>query len=86
MIDKVWKRIVANEGQIFKQIRGREFTYNITGNTILLSTTNQNVSRRELEKALEFLPLKSTVVIQHLRAPSYLYAILMDQRISQTDW
>ena len=86
MIDTVWKRIVANEGQIFKQIRGKEFTYNITGHTILLSTTNQNVSRRELEKALEFLPLKSTVVIQHLRAPSYLYAILMDQRISQNEW
>lgn len=86
MIDKVWKRIVAHEGQIFKQIRGKEFAYHITGNTILLSTTNQQVSKGEFEKALEFLPLKNTVVIQHLRAPSYLYAILMDQRICQSEW
>lgn len=86
MIDKVWKRIVAHEGQVFKQIRGKEFTYHITGNTIHLSTTNQQVSIGEFEKALEFLPLKNTAVIQHLRAPSYLYAILMDQRISQNEW
>ena len=55
-------------------------------NSILLSTVNQEVSKKEIEKALALLPLQNTVPVQHLRAPSYLYAILMDGRISQNEW
>jgi hypothetical protein len=32
------------------------------------------------------VPLENTVPVQHLRGPSYIYAILMDPRIRQDDW
>lgn len=43
------------------------------------------MAKVELEEATELLPLESTVPIQHLRAPSYIYAILMDPRIYYGD-
>ncbi|MEH7110452.1 hypothetical protein [Bacillus sp. JJ1764] len=86
MIEMIWKRIVDNEGEIFKQIRGKEFSYQVFGNAISLSTTNHQVPKSQFEKALKFVPLVNTTEIQHLRAPSYIFAILMDQRIKQNNW
>jgi hypothetical protein len=86
MFDLVWQRIVVLQGQQFTQIRGRVFTYRIVGNSIRLGTTNQNISQGELVAALQFVPLNNTVIIQHLRAPSYIYAILMDNRIRNGLW
>ncbi|WP_350300237.1 hypothetical protein [Peribacillus frigoritolerans] len=81
MIEEVWQRIVENEGNIFKQIRGKQFVYTVVGTSIKLTTTNQLVAKSEFEKAVPYLPLSNTVPIQHLRAPSYIYAILTDKRI-----
>lgn len=39
-----------------------------------------------IEKALERVPLKNTVAVQDLLAPSYIYGILMDARIRESDW
>lgn len=84
--DTIWARIKANEGRAFHQIRGQEFTYSVTGAAIVPSTTNQNIPRAHFEEGSRLLPLKNTVTVQHLRAPSYLYAVLMDSRIRQRDW
>lgn len=81
MTEVIWDRIIKNEGEIFKQIKGKEFTYQIVGNGLKLSTTNQIVSKAVVEKAIALLPIENTVPLQHLRAPSYLYAILTDKRI-----
>lgn len=81
MIEQIWTRIIENEGEIFKQIKGKEFTYQIIGNGLKLTTTNQIINKSVFEKAIELLPVKNTVPLQHLRAPSYLYAILTDKRI-----
>ena len=80
-IELIWERICRHEGETFRQIRGKEFTYTVNGNSIKLSTTNYNIAKSTFEKALAFLPLENTVPIQHLSAPSYLYAILTDSRI-----
>ena len=85
-IDVVWERICKNEGNEFQQIRGKIFTYSIKGNTVFLTTTNRSFSKGEIQKALEFVPIKSTASINHLQAPSYLYAILMDDRIRESLW
>lgn len=84
--DVIWERICNNEGKIFHQIRGKKFTYNVHGNTLMLSTTNYNIAKSTFEKALEFVPFENTTPVQHLSAPSYLYAILMDNRIRMTDY
>lgn len=86
MIEVIWERINENEGQVFKQIKGGEFTYKVKGNTIKLSRTNRFVSKSTFAEALKNVPLENTVPLQSLQAPSYLFAILMDQRIRQNDW
>lgn len=86
LIDILWERIIENEGQTFKQIKGGEFTYAVKGDIIQLSRTNRTVSKNTFIEALKHVPLANTVPLQHLQAPSYLFAILMDSRIRKTDW
>lgn len=85
-IDDVWQRIQAHAGQQFRQIRGQAFTYEAHEGYLVPSTTEQNLAKSQFAAALELVPLKNSASIQHLRGPSYLFAILMDQRIRQGDW
>ena len=86
-IEVIWKRIVENECKEFKQKRGKIFTYSLIGkNTIKLNTTNRSISKSQFEKALNFVPLDKTTLIQNLQAPSYIYGILMDDRIRKENW
>lgn len=82
----IWKRIEAHQGEKFHQIRGQEFTYKVVSGAVIPSTTNRQLPRSHFAEAANLLPLRNTVPVQHLQGPSYLYAILMDRRIRQTDW
>jgi hypothetical protein len=84
--DAVWSRIEANAGETFHQLRGAEFRYAIQGNSVVPDRTNRSIARSQFEKALEIVPLDDTTSIQHLQGPSYIYAILMDKRIRQSEW
>jgi hypothetical protein len=85
-IDAIWRRVVSCQGETFLQKRGGRFKYEIVGSVLHLDRTDQTISKGHLEKTLEFLPFESTAVIRQFRAPSYIYAILMDERIRQGDW
>lgn len=85
-MERVWARIVAHQGERFRQIRGKEFTYRIVGQGAQLSTTNQTLPKSVIGKALQRMPVRSTTALQDLRGPSYLYAILMDPRVRQAEW
>ena len=85
-IDAVWKRVIAHQGEYFYQIRGKEFTYSVNTSALTPSTTNRNLPKCDFESALAFVPLQNTVPLQNLQGPSYIYAILMDIRIRQTEW
>lgn len=80
-IETIWANVLTHEGVVFRQIRGGEFTYRVKGNMICPNRTNVQISKNLLEEALAFFPLSNTTKIQHLRGPSYIYAILMDKRI-----
>ena len=84
--DTIWARIKAHQGETFRQIRGGEFKYTVTASAIIPDRTNQNIPRTHLEEAAQLLPLENTVPVQHLRGPSYIYAVLMDSRIRKADW
>lgn len=84
-IDTVWARIKAHEGEVFRQIRGREYKYSIVGNAVVPEGINQNIPKAHFEQALGLLPLENTAPVQHLRGPSYIYSILMDPRIRKQD-
>ena len=83
---EVWTRIQSHAGEVFVQIRGGEFTYVAHDGYIVPDRTNQNLPRAHFEEAFELVPLEDTKAVQHLRGPSYLYAILMDRRIRRSDW
>jgi hypothetical protein len=85
-IDKIWQRITDNQGQSFRQKRGKEFKYKVQGATVYLSTTNHSFSKGHMEKALKYVPLVGPGQINNLHAPSYIYGILMDDRIRHELW
>ena len=80
-IELVWSRIVAHQGETFRQKRGKPFTYRVTGGAVHPDTTNQVLARSEFARALERMPLGGPGEINDLRGPSYIYAIVMDDRI-----
>jgi hypothetical protein len=84
--DEIWLRIEAFAGEKFVQIRGGEFTYLFSGGHVIPDRTNQQIPKYHFNEATAFLPLENTVPVQHLRGPSYIYAILMDERIRESDW
>lgn len=84
-IDIVWARIKAHESEEFHQIRGKAFSYTVQDSSVVPDGINQNIPRAHFEKALELLPLDGTTGVQHLRGPSYIYAILMDRRVRRSD-
>ena len=84
--DAVWRRIVMHSGDTFYQMRGKPFTYTARGRTIYLETTNRMISRTAIEKALGRVPLINTAAVSDLSAPSYIYGILMDERVRGRDW
>jgi hypothetical protein len=48
--------------------------------------TIQQIPKSHFAKALDLVPLAGPGEIQQLRGPSYIYAILMDERISRDEW
>ena len=80
-IEFIWSQIVAHRGDTIHQKRGKPFTYAIVGNAVSPSTTNRLLPKSDFNSALGLMPLRGPGEIQHLQGPSYIYAILMDERI-----
>ena len=78
------QRIVALEGEEFRQKRGRPFRYAISGSSLIPSTTNRQLPRSHFARAYERSPLNGPGQLQDLQGPSYLYAILTDSCIAST--
>ena len=86
-IDEVWPRIEAHAGETFRQIKGGEFIYTVEHGHVYVSRTPERIPKSHFEKALGLVPLINTVPLQKkFRGPSFIYAILMDERIRQGDW
>jgi hypothetical protein len=78
--EEIWQSIVGQEGSEYRQVRGKKFTYKVSGNALIPSTTNYIIPKSQIEKAWNRMPIKSPGEISDLIAPSYLYAILMMER------
>lgn len=85
-IEDVWRRIALHEGEVFRQVRGGEFRYAVSGNSLRPDRTNRVLGKSQFRLALERMPAEHVASLQDLQGPSYLFAILMDQRIRQLDW
>jgi hypothetical protein len=84
---EIWKRIVSFENEEFRTISNLPFTYEICGNTLFTNRTDYNLSKADFAKAYDLVPINSPAVITKLvRGPSYIWAILHDERISKKEW
>jgi hypothetical protein len=83
----IWGRIAALQGEQFATISGLPFTYRVDGDALYPSRTEYRLSRSNVEKAYARVPIPSPGAISNeIRGPSYIWAILNDQRVSQGAW
>jgi hypothetical protein len=82
----VWSRIESHAGEEFTMMRGAPFTYAVKHGAVRPSRANRQIPKSDFEKALALVPLKNTAVVQDLQGPSYIYAILMDERVRAGEW
>jgi hypothetical protein len=85
-IHPVWQRIVAHEGQAFTLTRGQVFTYEVLGNYLRPAGRVRHLSKTNFQKALQRVPFVNTASVGDLQGPSYVFAILMDERIRAGNW
>ena len=83
----IWQRIKARQGEEFRTKTGLPFTYDVAGNTIVVSRSpTYPFPSSQFEKALERVPVAGPNDLHDLRGPPYLWAILHDPRIRMNDW
>jgi hypothetical protein len=77
-------------GRLFRTedtlIRGQTFQYEVPGNYLRPIGRVRHLSKTNFAKALERVPFTDTRSVGDLQGPSYVYAILMDERIRRGDW
>ena len=85
-IADVWSRIESHAGEDFKLIGGKIFQYEVPGNYLRPIGRVRHLSKSNFAKALDRLPFENTGSVRDLQGPSYVFAILMDDRIRRGDW
>lgn len=80
--EQVWRRIEDHAGEVFRQVRGGEFTYQVIGGQVVPDRTDYSFVKSQFEQALDRMPVTGPGELNDLRGPSYLFAILTDRRIS----
>lgn len=85
LFEEVWARIVAHAGETFYTKTGLEFTYSVEGNGFYPSRTSyRGISKEDFRIANEKWPIEKLSEISDIvRGPSYVWAVLNDQRISK---
>lgn len=84
---EIWNRIDSLVGQLFHTKTGREFTYMVSGNTIVPSRTDYQLSKADFEKVYRMVPLSGPGSVNGIvRGPAYIWAILHDERVTKGAW
>jgi hypothetical protein len=88
--DVIWNRIRAFQGTPFQTIKGLPFDYLTDGNGLFIFRDGKLVHRRltrsNVLKAADRCPLSGPTEIGDCLGPSYIFGILMDQRVRQELW
>jgi len=84
---EIWTRIEKLAGEEFTTISGLPFTYETSGDALFPSRTEYRLSKEDFKTAYSRVPIPGPGIINNeVRGPSYIWAILHDQRISRGDW
>ena len=83
----VWKNIKDCSGAIFYTKTGYPFTYTVIDDVVRTSRTNYALYMDQFEKAYALAPVKGPGEYSNMvRGPSYVWAILHDDRIRKKQW
>ena len=89
-IEEVWPRIERHAGREFQTVTGLRFTYRAPGQFIRVTRDgreiNRVLSRTNFAKALPSMPASNPSQLRGRQGSAYVWAILMDPRIRQSDW
>ena len=81
--DEVWERIRSNKGEVFRTVRGLDFTYKMLGPWVVIDRTDYRITKSNFKKACEMLPVDGPDSFgDDVTARHYVYALLTDPRIS----
>jgi hypothetical protein len=85
--DEIWQRVLKHQDEDFRLKRGGVFRYFVQGETLVTDRDNASVAKSQFEQAYAVVPLTNVAAVpQQLWGRSYIYAILMDDRIRQNNW
>lgn len=90
---KIWNNIIKYQEEFFSTVTGKEFTYKIYDNNYLCVTRingdkineiNRRISKENIKKAFTIInPDYTKLNNAGIQGPSYVLAIMTDERITQ---
>jgi|SRR5690242_11796831 len=90
VLEAVWRRIKAHQGEEFRTATELPFTYKVEGAGIWFyregRRINRKLARTQLEVGISRCPLRSTTEIKDLMDYEYLFGMLTDARIRAKAW
>jgi hypothetical protein len=86
----VWDRIASHGGELFETKNGVKFAYRVEGQGFFPEGRNHRIDFSDFENAYANVPCDGPSSISQgirlVRGPSYIWAVLHDRRIRQSDW
>ncbi|MFD0583118.1 hypothetical protein [Dactylosporangium darangshiense] len=80
--ERVWRNIQAHAGEEFRTKTGLPFRYTVVGTSIVPDRTGYPLHVSQVRRAVDRWPVSGPGKLNDIvRGPSYLYALLADERI-----
>lgn len=84
-VQKAWDNVIKYEGEVFKTVSGREFTYVMVdeNNSFVTDRGKIALTKRNFEKAYKMMPAMGPSVLNKngIMGHAYIFALLNDLRI-----
>ena len=81
--DEVWDRIRSNRGEVFRTVRGLDFSYKLLGPWVVIDRTDYRITKSNFKKAYGMLPVDGPEGFgDEVTAKYFVYAILTNPRIA----
>lgn len=81
-IDAVWALLETHVGENFTLKSGQPFSYQISNDVLMPTTANWDAPKAEFAEALRRMPVSGAAALRDLKAASFIFALLHDDRVT----
>ncbi len=74
----VWDKVVSMEGHRFATSRGKKFSYEVTGEYIIVRESQARIPRSQFDKAQKMWPVSGPSRLVGVYAPSVVWAVMKE--------